>query len=365
MPRTFNIEELAYYLCTRWRILAIACATALILSIAISLMMTREYTATVSIVIDPPATSDPRSATAISPIYLESLKTYEYYAQGDSLFAAVVERFHLRVKGNEAVESLKRKILRVDKLKDSKLLQIRATLPDPAKAVGVAQFVAGEVVKLSHQAGAGVDREMIDKAEQGLGAWRGKRDEAAKAYAEFVARTPVEPLQAEVDSSLAVASRVLRDEMDADADVEDYAAREKALAADPREADEYRRMGQEVAVRRVRAAVLHRQSRDTQSSLSAKGAELSRRIAMRSSLETALKLAQAGMEQEEKHTRDLQDAAGGRGDVLTIIDPGFLPQRPSSPNVMLNAVVAVSVAGLLSVLYLVFAFARSRARGLE
>jgi hypothetical protein len=220
-------------------------------------------------------------------------------------------------------------------------------------------------VKLSHQAGAGVDREMIDKAEQGLGAWRGKRDEAAKAYAEFVARTPVEPLQVEVDSTLAVASRVLRDEMDADADVEDYAAREKALASDPREADEYRRMGQEVAVRKVRAAVLHRQSRDTQSSLSAKGAELSRRIATRSSLEMALKLAQAGMEQEEKHVRDLQDAAGGRGDVLTIIDPGFLPQRPSSPNVMLNAVVAVSVAGVLSVLFLVFAFARSGARGLE
>jgi uncharacterized protein involved in exopolysaccharide biosynthesis len=360
MPRTFKGEELFNYLCTRWRFLAIACATAFILSIAISLLMTREYTATVSIVIDPPASSDPRAATAISPIYLESLRTYETFAEGDSLFAQAVERYGLRVKGSESVESLKRRILRVSKLKDSKILQIRATLPDPAKAVKVAQFVAGEAVRISRDTGAGTDREMQEKGQHSLNEWQAKHQKALDAYSEFQARTPVETLQSEIDSMQERASRVLTDAMDAEADAEDYAAREKMLAADARDGEELRRTREESAGKKARAAVLQRQAHDVQSSLAARTAELGKRMAQRSHLETELNMSQAGLEAEDKHVRELRNVAGGRGEVLTIIDPGILPQRPSSPNIVVNSILAVSVALVISLLYLLLMFGRSR-----
>ena len=56
----------------------------------------RQYTATARIVIEPPAGTDLRSAMAVSPIYLESLKTYEQFASGDSLFQKAIEQFDLR-----------------------------------------------------------------------------------------------------------------------------------------------------------------------------------------------------------------------------------------------------------------------------
>jgi capsular polysaccharide biosynthesis protein len=346
---------LSDYLFTRWRFLAIACGTALVLSIVISMVMTRQYTATVSIVIDPPAGSDPRAATAISPIYLESLRTYEYYAEGDSLFSAAVERFHLRVKGNESVESLKQKILRVVKIKDSKILQIRVTLPDPRKAMEVDQFIADEVVKMSHRAGAGIDQGLRERAEQRLSEWQSKLKRAVDASNEFQARTPVEGIQSEVDSLQEALTRVLHDSMSADADAEDYAAREKSGT---RTGDELKALHEDAAAARARAGVLHRQVAESQSSLAVKSGELAKRIAKRKQLDDEIEAAKTGVEAEERHTRDLQDAAGGRGEVLTIIDPGILPQRPSSPNLLLNVVAAVFSAAILSLVYLVFTFGR-------
>lgn len=363
--RTFSAEELINYLCMRWRFLAIACATALVGALVISLAMTRQYTATVSIVIDPPASSDPRAATAISPIYLESLRTYETFAEGDSLFAGAVDRFHLREKGDGAVETLKRRILRVNKIRDSKILQIRATLPDPAKAVQVAQFIAGEVVKLSHQAGANVDRDMLETAQRELTRWQGKYKAALEAQSEFQTKTPVETLQMEVDSLRDSAGRVLQDAMESEADAEEYSAREKSLAADPADADELRRVRQEAAARKMRAASLQRQARDLQNSVAAKGVELARRMARLTRLDAELNTAHTGMDAEEKHVRDIQSTAGGRGEVLTIIDPGISPQRPSSPNILLNMIIAVFVALITSLAYLVFSFGRSVSRTWE
>ena len=356
-PQTLGAQDLSHYLFTRWRFLAIACGTALVLSIAVSLLMTRQYTATVSIVIDPPAGSDPRAATAISPIYLESLRTYEYYAEGDSLFSEAVERFHLRAKGTESVEGLKQKILRVAKVKDSKILQIRATLHDPQKAVEVAQFIAGEVVKMSHRAGAGIDQGMREGADRQLSEWRGRRQRALDAYAQFQARTPVEAMQSEVDSLQEVLAKVRTDSLSADADAEDYTAREKSQA---RDGEQLKALHEETAAAVARAAVLRRQVSETQNSLAAKKGELARRMAQRKQLEAEIEAATAGVEAEERHTRDLKDLAGGRGEVLTIIDPGILPQRPSSPNLVLNVIAAVFSAAVLSLFYLVFTFGRLR-----
>jgi chromosome segregation ATPase len=266
-----------------------------------------------------------------------------------------VERFHLRVKGNESVEGLKQKILRVTKVKDSKVLQIHATLPDAQKAMEVAQFIADEVLKLSHRAGAGVDQGMREGAERRLKEWQARRQQTLDGYSAFQARTPVEATQSEVDSLQELLARILRDGMSADADAEDYAAREKA---NTRTADDMKALHEEAAAARARATVLRKQIAETQSSLAAKSGELAKRMAKRKELEEEIDAAKAGVDAEERHTRELQDAAGGRGEVLTIIDPGILPQRPSSPNIGLNAIAAVLSTAIVALLYLAFAFGR-------
>ena len=93
MPDTFDGYGYIRHLRARWRLPAVALFVALAASLTISLLLPTKYTATVSLVIEPPAGIDPRVATAVSPIYLESLRTYEHFASSDQLFAQAVDRF--------------------------------------------------------------------------------------------------------------------------------------------------------------------------------------------------------------------------------------------------------------------------------
>ena len=103
---------------------------------ALCLLLPKQYTAVATLVIEPPG-ADPRSATAVSSIYLESLKSYEAFASSDSLFAKACEKFHLLDgKTGPSLESFKRRVLRVDKLKDTNVLEISVTLPDASAGPG-------------------------------------------------------------------------------------------------------------------------------------------------------------------------------------------------------------------------------------
>jgi uncharacterized protein involved in exopolysaccharide biosynthesis len=355
--RGIRPDEVLAYLCTRWRFIAIACGAATVLSFAASMAMTRQYTATVSIAIDPPAGSDGRTSGAISPIYLESLRAFEFYAGSDSLFEQAVEKFHLRTRETDAVELLKRRILKVTKVKDSKILQIRATLPDPRQAQDVAQFMAGETVKLSRTAAQGADRQVLPAAEQQLTDARVRYADALKAYTELSARLPVEGLQSEIESLQEVSSRTLRDATEAEADAEDYATREKTMIADSSPAEELHGVHQDAVSRKARAVLVRQQAKDMQAALLSKGAELSRNTAARKHFETELTIAQTTLEAGAARVAEIKAASGSRGEVLNIIDPGILPQRPSSPNVALNVVASFSIALITSAVYLTLSLA--------
>ena len=96
MAETTDVFRYISYLRLRCIWIAISCLVATAIALAVSLALPREYTATARIVIDPPAASDMRAAMAISPIYLESLKTYEQFAASDSLFHKAIDQFALR-----------------------------------------------------------------------------------------------------------------------------------------------------------------------------------------------------------------------------------------------------------------------------
>src|SRR6185369_6392245 len=80
------------YMWSRRGWIALSAAVAVALAAGGSMLMRREYTASVRVVIEPPAGTDLRSAMAVSPIYLESLRTYEQFASGDSLFQTAAEK---------------------------------------------------------------------------------------------------------------------------------------------------------------------------------------------------------------------------------------------------------------------------------
>jgi len=67
------------------------------------------------------------------PIYLESLKTYEHFATSDSLFSKAIDRFALRSCSSQAIESLKKRVLKVEIVRNTRILEIGATLPEARK----------------------------------------------------------------------------------------------------------------------------------------------------------------------------------------------------------------------------------------
>src|ERR1039458_7065542 len=73
-----NTYRYLSFLGSRWRFIAASCAIAMSLALGVSLTRPKLYTATCRILIEPPAGTDIRSALGVSPIYLESLKTYRY-----------------------------------------------------------------------------------------------------------------------------------------------------------------------------------------------------------------------------------------------------------------------------------------------
>lgn len=125
MNRPFDAVDFALYLRSRWRVAAIACVTALVIAGSAAALLPKRYAAKATLIIEPPASADPRAALAVSPVYLESLKTYLNFATSDTLFLRALDELGLRRRYPEAsVESLKRRILSVTKPAATRLIEI-------------------------------------------------------------------------------------------------------------------------------------------------------------------------------------------------------------------------------------------------
>ena len=158
MGESFDSFRYISYLRLRWRQIAASAAVAVALAFAISLAMPARYTAMARIVIQPPVGADVRTATAVSPIYLESLKTYEEFAESDSLFQAAVQRFQF---SGGPIETLKRRVLKVAIVRNTRILEISAKLADARKAQALAKFLADATVELSRASSLEGDQELV------------------------------------------------------------------------------------------------------------------------------------------------------------------------------------------------------------
>lgn len=318
----------------RWRSVAVACGVAAGLALGVSLILSNEYTAVSRIVIDPPAGSDSRISTAVSPIYLESLRSYESFASSDDLFLKAVERFGLR-RDAAPIDKLKKSMLKVEMPRNTRILEIRATLSDPKKAHELALYIAEETVKLNQAMTREGDRELSSEAEKLDAETHARLRSAEQAWSEASTQAPVDSLQAELDGDQELRSALQRD----------VAESEVLLPESDARVERYRR-----------------QLATLQNSITAKQKVLAQRTARLDRLTAERTAAQAATKAAEARLQEVRSALGSRGERLRVIDPGIVPERPSFPNIPLNVGIALFAAVVLSALWIALELSYSAQR---
>jgi uncharacterized protein involved in exopolysaccharide biosynthesis len=329
-----NTYRYLSFLGSRWRFITLSCAVAVSLALIVSLTRPKLYTATCRILIEPPAGTDIRSALGVSPIYLESLKTYEHFAASDSLFQRALDNFQLRQRfPDRHIESLKAGILKVGMVRDTKILEINVTLPDPKTAHDLAQYLGDETVKLSRSVDEESDRELAQTIQKQEADAQGRLDRGEAAWSRTLAQQPVDGLQQEIQNAGDLKSNVEQQLLGAELDAAEGPAGE-------------------AAANRVRADTLRRQLAQVEKELSAKEALLAGRIAKRDRVEAERTASQEAYTTVETRISNERSDRGYRSERLKIIDPGIVPEQPSAPNVPLRVLAALLLGLVAPVIYL-------------
>jgi capsule polysaccharide export protein KpsE/RkpR len=284
------------------------------------------------LVIEPPIANDPRAATAVTPVYLESLKTYEQFAASDSLFQKACVQFHL--SDHPCSDSFKNRVLRVTKLKDTKLLRISVTLPDSLLAQKMVQFLATETVALNRTLARDGDRETLADVQK----QQGEASEALrKARSEYEAATATG------------AARLLEEEVRSLSDLKARAGveilRSRAALAEGQTPEELARLKS-----------LETESVALDRKLTAQSAALAAANARQDRAGDALRNAASTYDAWAKRANETAIATGLRTEQLRVVDPGVVPQQPSFPNIPLFTGAALLISALLTLVYLSLRF---------
>ena len=110
-------------------------------------------------------------------------------------------------------------------------------------------------------------------------------------------------------------------------------------------------MGKEVSNARARLTEMRRHLTDLNTQMAESEKLLGERQAHRDRLEANRNANQTALAAVEGRLRDARNERGVRGERLQVIDPGIVPERPSSPNIPLNIVVALLAGLVLPILY--------------
>jgi uncharacterized protein involved in exopolysaccharide biosynthesis len=361
MAQTFDPVEYLNFVASRWKLAAVCCGTALVVAGLVCVLTPNQYTATTTLLIEPAAASDPRSGTTVSPIYLESLKSYEQFAASDSQFLKACEKFGLLTGPNPpSVESLKRRVLRVDKLKDTKVLQISVTLTDPRKAQAVAQYLAEETAALNRSIA-------LDNDQRALGSLRSQLEDARKELNRV--RVEQARVMSEAQPALWQEIRALADvlqgleERSAGASIETAELTARAGVFSPSFPEQEDVRGR-LAGTRARQKQLDQERSVLEKRIAEKSAALAAMDVRRDTATAALSSAETEYRDLERREAELSASAGLRTEQLRIVDPGIVPQRPSFPNpaLVLAAALLLSLIATLAWLTLQYGLARQKNR---
>lgn len=308
-----------------------SCVTATIIALVATYFMPTRYTSSATVMIEPAAGSDPRALTAISPIYLESLKTFETVATSGTLFERALEKFKLRpAGGSESIEGIKARVLKVSKLRDTKVLEINVTLADPKQAQAMAQFLAEETIRIASTVSREAGHDLVEDLEHQTETAREQLSTSQSEWAKTKAAVPFDSTRKELDSMIDTVYQLRRQLYEAEAaNAEFPSATTKAkidsLSSRVREYD---------------------QAVTAKSRLLAEtGTRLEVLAADRLTKQTAYDLAL-------RRSQELRASLSYSSERLKIIDPGTVPERPSEPRRALYCVAALGLALVGSIVYL-------------
>ncbi|HEX4772971.1 MAG TPA: Wzz/FepE/Etk N-terminal domain-containing protein [Bryobacteraceae bacterium] len=356
-----DLFSFAQYALRRWKFVAKACLAAAAVAAVVSFLLPKKYTATAIIVVQPPEGIDSRVSLAVSPIYLESLKTYEHYANSDSLFEAALNTMRLRdVYPGVPIEILKGRILEIAKPRDTKIIEIRATLRDPGKAQQFALYVAQQTVQMNRNMQSAVVHELTDSTGAVVSTAQRRLDRARQAIVVYLQSEPIAALEGDLTSATDLKARVDRDLVDARVEFAAYSAR---TAAQPNTADNSENISDSLRAVQAEVQALEAQSQTLQRRITSDIALLERRRREAANLDKEVQTAQAQLEADNAKKNEVLAWAPSHGERLEIVDPGVVPEKPSSPNISLNIAVALVVSIALSLLHLAIAFNFSRSAG--
>jgi uncharacterized protein involved in exopolysaccharide biosynthesis len=371
MTDSFQLFEYLDYLRARWRFMAAVVATALIVAGAGCLLAPRKYTATATVVIDPPGGSDPRAGAGISPVYLESLKSYEQFASSDSLFLKACGKFGLLERSaGTSIERFKKRVLRVEKLKDTRLMEISATLPEAGRAQELAQYIAAETVALSRNLSLEGDLSLVQGLAGELETARVARDRAREEAASVASR--LEPIEEQARDLAQLRASTRQQLIEAGAESAELSAQEASLSRSDGNFDRpngdasadlaYVRQRAAGAEARqtallVSRAEVEREAADSESA----AAELRAR---REIADEAWSTADTKFKEIQGRVNEQTANAGLRTEQLRIVDPGIVPQRPSFPDIplILAAALGLSSTLVLALVSLQYGISRGRVR---
>jgi succinoglycan biosynthesis transport protein ExoP len=349
MAESLDAFRYISYLRSQWRWVTGSAATAVFLAVTISFLLPREYTATAKILIEPPAGVDPRGAMAVSPVYLESLKTYEEFASSDSLFQKAAEQFHLRaLVGQTPVETLKRRVLKVGIVRNTRILEIAVTLPDARMAHQLAQSLAESAVALNRAAISESDQELIESLERQRRDARASLEAADRRWAALLSAQPLDNLTSALAAAPDARSKLEEQISNTELEIADNESRMRQASAEETVA-----IRKEQDSARARLQALQNQLAALERRTAARERVLAARTAERDRAEAERKSAEAALTAVEARLREVHGEMGYRGERLRVIDPGVIPERPSSPNIALNALAALLLGLVLPSAYLI------------
>lgn len=339
MPESFSATQLLRHLGRNWLVFACSIAAAAVLAFIGSILTPNRYTAEARLLIEAPTASDARSALVISPVYIDSLKTYALMASSDELFEQATKELGLRDDGNSApLSSLKAATLDVSILGNTKVLSIRATLQDPQKAQALALYLAEATLERNQQLQSAGDQFRSDEAGKARDAAALQVAEIAKELLAASRQRPIAGLEVEVER-LTSDREILREELRLVQRVQNGLA-EADAARMSRLRSEIKRLDDELREKTIR---------------------LSSASALHEAIADRLGAARMTLREANARLANEQAMESTRGERLQILDRGVVPDSPSSPRVGLNVIVASALALVLSVLFVTLRFSISLA----
>jgi uncharacterized protein involved in exopolysaccharide biosynthesis len=176
---------------------------------------------------------------------------------------------------------------------------------------------------------------------------RAKLAETEKSWARVMASEPTEGLAAALEQFADTRAKLQEQIRSVELEIADVGERLKQAGT-----TEQAELHKEDSNARVRLAEMRKQLQDMDRQNAERESLLAARHAHRDQLEAERKAGQAALAAIDNRLREARGESGYRGERLKVIDPGIVPQRPSSPNLPLNVAAALLAGLVLPVLYL-------------